>query len=133
MDYDQAAAVWINKDKDSVHMEAADLRIKIDEFIKAHNTCALATASGDFVRCTPIEYNFVDNCFYFFSEGGLKFRGLKKNKHVGMAIYEPYNGFSNLKSLQIEGMASLVESFSEEYLKVMEYKKIPEEAMRNLP
>ena len=29
-------------------------------------------------------------------------------------------------------MASLVEPFSEEYLKVMEYKKIPESAMRNL-
>ncbi len=75
----------------------------------------------------------MDNRFYFSSEGGLKFRGLKKNKHVGMAIYESYNGFSNLKSLQIEGMASLIESFSEEYLKVMEYKKIPETAMRNLP
>ncbi len=85
------------------------------------------------MRCTPIEYNFVDNHFYFFSEGGLKFRGLKKNKHVGMAIYEPYNGFGNLKSLQIEGMANLVEPFSEECLKVMEYKKIPETAMRNLP
>jgi hypothetical protein len=53
MDYDQAAAVWINKDKESVHMEKADLKTKIDDFIKAHNTCALATASGDFVRCTP--------------------------------------------------------------------------------
>ena len=26
MDYDQAAAVWTNKDKDSVHMEKADLK-----------------------------------------------------------------------------------------------------------
>ena len=93
----------------------------------------MATVSEGHTRCTPIEYNFVDNRFYFFSEGGLKFRGLKKNKHVGMAIYEPYNGFGNLKSLQIEGMASLVEPFSEEYLKVMEYKKIPKAAMRNLP
>lgn len=92
-----------------------------------------ATASEGHERCTPIEYNFVDNHFYFFSEGGLKFRGCKKNKHVGMAIYEPYNGFGNLKSLQIEGMANLVEPFSEEYLKVMEYKKIPETSMRNLP
>ncbi len=75
----------------------------------------------------------MDNRFYYFSEGGLKFRGLKKNKHVGMAIYEPYNGFGNLKSLQIEGTASLIEPFSEEYLKIMAFKKIPEEAMRNLP
>ena len=41
MDYDQAAAVWINKDKDSVHMEEADLRNKIEEFINGHNTCVL--------------------------------------------------------------------------------------------
>ncbi|SDB56385.1 hypothetical protein [Butyrivibrio sp. INlla16] len=35
MDYDQAAAVWINKDKESVHMEKVDLKTKIDDFIKA--------------------------------------------------------------------------------------------------
>ena len=52
---------------------------------------------------------------------------------MGIAIYESYNGFGNLKSLQIEGMANLVEPFSEEYMKVMEHKKIPESAMRNLP
>ena len=75
----------------------------------------------------------MDKKLYFFSEGGLKFRGLKENKHVGIAIYEPYNGFGNLQSLQIEGFASLIEPFSEEYLKIMAYKKIPEEAMRKLP
>lgn len=132
-DYNAAANYWLNKDANSQKMPREQVLERITAFIEAHNTCTLATASEDHVRCTPIEYNFVDNRFYFFSEGGLKFRGLKKNKHVGMAIYEPYNGFGNLKSLQIEGMASLVEPFSDEYLKVMEYKKIPETAMRNLP
>lgn len=132
-DYNAAANYWLNKDANSQKIPREQVLERITAFIEAHNTCTLATASEDHVRCTPIEYNFVDNRFYFFSEGGLKFRGLKKNKHVGMAIYEPYNGFGNLKSLQIEGMASLVEPFSDEYLKVMEYKKIPETAMRNLP
>ena len=77
--------------------------------------------------------NYAERQFYFFSEGGLKFRGLEKNKNVGIAIYEPYNGFGKLKSLQIEGTASLIEPFSDEYLKIMEHKKIPEEAMRKLP
>ena len=90
MDYEKAASVWLEKDKDSVHMEEDALKDKIDEFIKAHNTCALAVASGDFVRCTPIEYNYVDGSFYLFSEGGLKFKALKDNKHVAFAIYEPY-------------------------------------------
>ena len=68
MDYDKAASVWVEKDKDSAHMEEAALKNKIDEFIQAHNTCALAVASGDFVRCTPIEYinlvQLVWNCKY---------------------------------------------------------------------
>ena len=50
-----------------------------------------------------------------------------------MAIYEPYGGFGQLKSLQVQGVASMVEPFSEEYLKLMEHKKIPVEAMKKLP
>ena len=133
IDYDKAANYWVDKDESSKKLEDSQLLEKIYSFIESHNTCTLATASEGHVRCTPLEYNFVDNNLYFFSEGGLKFRGLKDNKHVGIAIYEPYNGFGNLKSLQLEGLASLVEPFSEEYLKIMAYKKIPEEAMRKLP
>ena len=51
-------------------------------FIQEHKVCALATGSGEYVRCTPIEYNFVDGAFYLFSEGGMKFKGLKDNKNV---------------------------------------------------
>ena len=74
-DYDLAASYWIYRDRDSVHMESAALKEKIESFIGANNTCALATASADMVRNTPIEYNFVKGCFYFFSEVGLKFKG----------------------------------------------------------
>lgn len=133
MDYESAANHWLEKDKESVHMDAAALKERIENFVAEHNTCALATASADMVRNTPIEYNFVDGDFYFFSEGGLKFKGLKENKNVGLAIYEPYGGFANLKSLQVEGIANMVEPFSEEYLKIMEHKKIPVEAMKKLP
>ncbi len=132
-DYDLAASHWIERDRDSVHMETADLKEKIESFISAHNTCALATASADMVRITPIEYNFVKGCFYFFSEGGLKFKGLKVNKNVGIAIFEPYCGFGQLKSLQVQGEAVMVEPFSDEYLMLMEHKKIPVEAMKKLP
>ncbi len=45
----------------------------VEEYIQANNTCALATAAGDFVRCTPLEYTYHDDCFWiFFSEGGEK-------------------------------------------------------------
>ena len=132
MNYDKAASVWIEKDRNSVHADEEVLRHKIEEFIKAHNTCALAVASGDFVRCTPIEYNYVDGCLYLFSEGGLKFKALKHNKHAALAIYESYGGFQKLKSLQVMGTASMIEPFSEEYLKVLKYKKIPVETMKKL-
>ena len=132
-DYDLAASHWIERDKDSVHMETAALKEKNESFISAHNTCALATASADMVRNTPIEYNYVNGCFYFFSEGGLKFKCLKDNKNVGIAIFEPYGGFAQLKSLQVQGVAVMVEPFSDEYLMLMEHKKITLEAMKKLP
>ena len=133
MDYDTAASYWTEKAKDSVSMEPEALKERIDSFISGHNTCALATASSDMVRCTPIEYNYLDGIFYLFSEGGLKFKGLKENRRVGMAIYEPYGGFGNLKSLQIEGGAEIIEPFSNEYMKLLEYKKIPVVAIKKMP
>jgi nitroimidazol reductase NimA-like FMN-containing flavoprotein (pyridoxamine 5'-phosphate oxidase superfamily) len=114
-------------------MDADALRQKITAFIYKHNTCALAVAAGDFVRCTPIEYNYVDDSFYLFSEGGFKFKALKDNKNVCLAIYEEYQGFGKLNGLQVTGTAEIVEPWSEEYLKLLAFKKIPETAMRKLP
>ena len=132
MNYDEAAEYWIEKDKDSVQLDSAALKDKINAFIRENNTCALATASEDFVRCTPIEYNYLNGCFYLFSEGGLKFKALKDNKHVALAIYESFSGFANLKSLQVMGTAEMVEPFSEEYLMLLKFKSIPENMMKKL-
>jgi nitroimidazol reductase NimA-like FMN-containing flavoprotein (pyridoxamine 5'-phosphate oxidase superfamily) len=133
MDYERAASHWIEKDKESVKMDSDALQQEITAFIQKHNTCALAVAAGDFVRCTPIEYNYVDGSFYLFSEGGLKFKALKDNKNVCLAIYEEYQGFGKLNGLQVTGTAEMVEPWSEEYLKLLALKKIPETAMRKLP
>ena len=133
MDYDEAATYWIQKDRDSIRMDEELLKNRIEQFIAAHNTCALATACDGFVRCTPIEYNYIGGFFYLFSEGGLKFKALKENKQVALAIYEPYGGFGKLKGLQVTGNAEIVEPFSGEYLKLLEHKKIPLEAMKKLP
>ena len=123
MDYDTAASYWTEKAKDSVSMEPEALKERIESFIAGHNTCSLATASADMVRCTPIEYNYLDGVFYLLSEGGLKFK----------AIYEPYGGFGNLKSVQIEGKAEIIEPFSDEYMRLLEYKKIPVDAIKKMP
>ena len=133
MDYDVAASYWIEKEKSSAHLDEETLKNKIDGFLKNHNTCALATASKDMVRNTPIEYNYLDGVIYLFSEGGLKFKALKENKNVSLAIFESYEGFGKLKSLQIEAIAEIVEPFSDEYLKLLKHKNISEEWMRKLP
>ncbi len=73
-DYDAAANYWVQKDADSKQMDRQRLIDRIYKFLNEHNTCTLGTASEGQVRCTPIEYNFVDEKLYFFSEGGQKFR-----------------------------------------------------------
>lgn len=98
MDYDEAANHWLEKDKGAVHMEPAALREKIDAFLHAHNTGALATADCRLVRCTPIEYDYVDGCLYLFSEGGLKFKCLKSNKRSGLPSSSPTAGLERSKA-----------------------------------
>lgn len=132
-DFDEQANYWTEKDGDSKKMDPQELKKWIECFISERKTCALATASSDFVRCTPIEYNYLDGAFYLFSEGGLKFKGLKDNKNVSIAVFDGYSGFGKLKGLQVQGTAEFIEPFSSEYIKLLEHKKISADAMKKLP
>jgi nitroimidazol reductase NimA-like FMN-containing flavoprotein (pyridoxamine 5'-phosphate oxidase superfamily) len=133
MDYKKAASYWMEKDAKAVRMERNALLIQIDKFIMAHNTCSLATGYGDFVRCTPIEYNYKDGRFWLLSEGGLKFRGLEYNKNVCLAIYDNYSRFSQLEGMQISGTAELVEPWTGEYMDLLAFKNISAENLKKLP
>lgn len=133
MDYKKAASYWLEKEKKSLRMDEAALWQRMEAFIKAHNTCALATGCGDFVRCTPIEYEFKDKKFWLFSEGGLKFRGLEGNKNVCLGIFNSYTGFGQLGGMQVTGTAELVEPWLNEYKELLAYKKIPMENIKKLP
>ena len=113
-------------------MPEEQLKQAIEAYINENNTCALATGTGDYVRCTPIEYSYHDGKFWMFSEGGKKFIGLEKNDNVSLAIFDKYDGFGNLRSLQIMGTAEIVEPFSDSYNAHAEYKKIPIGALQNL-
>ena len=132
MNYDEASEYWTSREQnDKKHPEAEKSLLN---FITAHHICALATGSGDFVRCTPIEYNWVDQAFWLFSEGGLKFRALKDNKNVCLAIYDEVkgSGFGQLHSVQISGTAEIIKPFSDDYMKLLAYKHIPEAAIRKM-
>ncbi len=128
--FENAAQYW-NK-KEQVKMPKEALKSAIDAYITENNTCALATGAGNFVRCTPIEYSYRDGKFWMFSEGGEKFIGLEKNENVCLAIYDKYNGFGSLRSIQVMGKAELVEPFSDIYNTHAEYKKIPLAALKKL-
>lgn len=132
MDYGEAAEYWKKKDAGAVKMDRAELLEEAEKFINAHNTCALAAGSGDFVRCTPLEYSWRGGKFWVMSEGGEKFRALEKNKNVCLAIYDPYGGFGELGGMQISGTAAIAEPWGEDYKEFLKSKKIPEQALRGL-
>ena len=111
--FEKAAQYWNNKEQ--IAMTKEQLKQVVEDYIQANNTCALATGTGDFIRCTPIEYSYHDGKFWMLSEGGEKFIGLEKNENVCLAIYDKYEGFGNLKSLQVMGKAELIEPFSDAY------------------
>lgn len=131
-EYEKAASYWTKKEAALKRMEPEELKAEIDAYLSAHNTCALATGTGSFVRCTPIEYTYLEDKIWLISEGGLKFNALAENENVCLAIFDPYQGFGKLGGMQVEGTAKIIEPFSETYLHVLEIKKIPVKALKNL-
>ncbi len=129
-DYVRAIEYW--KNKKTIAMPKDELLKKANEYIEKNNTCALATGTGDFIRCTPVEYSYHDGKFWIFTEGGEKFIGLEKNKNVSLAIYDKYDGFGNLHSIQITGIAEFIPPFSETYNSHAAIKKISIEALKRL-
>lgn len=131
-EYDRAAEYWTEREDAERRMPEDELRDAIDRFLAAHNTCALATGSGDFVRCTPLEYSWRDGAIWIFSEGGLKFRGLKGNDRVSVAVFEPYTGFGKLASAQITGVAKIIDADDPAFAAAAAAKGIPAAALEKV-
>jgi nitroimidazol reductase NimA-like FMN-containing flavoprotein (pyridoxamine 5'-phosphate oxidase superfamily) len=131
-EYKAAAEYWDTKDAGSIKMKRTELLFAVEAYIQSNNTCALATGSGSFVRCTPIEYTYREGAFWFFSEGGRKFVALEMNQNVCLAIFDRYEGFGKVKGMQVSGIAEMIEPYSKEYNEAAEYKKISIEALRKL-
>mgnify|MGYP002678702402 FL=1 len=93
-------------------MQRAHWILKCEKSFKKKQKLAIfkfAAASWFFIltKCSPtvtqILPQFDDGKFWMFSEGGREFIGLEKNSHVCLAIYDKYDGFGNLRSLQVTG------------------------------
>ena len=132
-EYIQAADYWKQKDAQAVKMDRETLEKEVEAYIQENKTCALATGAGEFVRCTPVEYSYHDGAFWIFSEGGEKFAALEKNKNVCLAIFDKYQGFGNLKGMQVTGKAVMPKYFSEEYVRAADIRKIPVAVLKKLP
>ena len=129
-EYKAAAVYWTKKER--VEMPADELKKFTEDYLMTSSVCALATGTGDYVRCTPLEYSYHDGKFWIFTEGGEKFIGLEKNKNVSLAIFDANLGFGSLKSVQVMGVAEVIEPMSDVYISHAEYKKIPMKALQNL-
>ena len=97
----------------------AELKPYIEDFLHAHNTCALSTVYQGQVSSRPIEYHFQDDALYLISEGGVKFAGLLSNGQAVITIYDPYRGFDNLAGMYLTGIASVPRIDSPEYERAM--------------
>ncbi len=129
-EYRAAANFW--KEKEYKKMPIEKLKTMAEEYLSSSSVCALATGSGDYVRCTPLEYSYRDGKFWIFTEGGEKFIGLEKNDNVSLAVFDKNPNFGELKSVQVMGRVKIIEPMSAEYIAHAEYKKVPIEALRKL-
>ena len=130
VDIEHFKQFWIEQQKTAKHMDRAAALSHIENFIRTHNTCALATGTGNYVRCTPIEYTFMDGEFYLYSEGGNKFIGLEKNPNVSLAVFEYYGDKNDSHGLQVMGRAELFPPRCELFKKVLAFKGIPYDVMK---
>ena len=103
------------------------------KYLSEHNTCALATGTNGFVRCTPLEYLLKGKDFYLITEGGMKFYGMLQNKNVCVSVFESYKGMGKLKGMQLTGIAENVEYLSDEYNNVIKLKGLKAEVLKKLP
>lgn len=114
-------------------MDKEKLFSEIENFVKAHNTLSLATAAGEYLRNTPLEYLYIDGQFFIITEGGNKFRGILENGRFCATIFDGYTKVGSTKGLQITGEAQIVPVGSKEYLDTMAARKITAEQLKQLP
>ena len=114
-------------------MPADALKARIDAFLEAHNTLALATGCGKWVRCTPLEYLRVDGRLYILTEGGLKFKGIWWNGAISAAVFDSYAGMASLAGLQMTGTAVYIDPLSDEYRSVIEARGVQLQQLQQMP
>lgn len=120
------------RDSSGNRMPREELMAEAVDFLKSHNTCALATA-GDMPRATPLEYSYADGCIFILSEGGEKFAGLLANGRASIAVYDSYRGIESLAGIQITGRAEVFSPGSSEQRDILRMKGLDPSRIAALP
>jgi flavodoxin len=113
------------------NLPVINLKEEVEDFLKSHTTCTLATSSPGRVRATPLEYIYNQGQIYILSEGGEKFANLLTSSHVSVAVYEDYTNMENLGGMQISGQGNIVDDL-EEYKSVIKMKGMDMDFIRSL-
>ncbi len=130
--YEQAISFWTRKTEIEKQMDPDALYSWIHTYLSSHKILALATSAKKFIRCTPLEYTWHDDALWIFTEGGLKFRGLRENRHVAATIFDENPSFGELQSIQIEGQIQIPELFGDIYRKEAAFRHLPIHTLQNL-
>lgn len=117
----------------TIAMEKGKLWKEIEKFLTEHNTMALATAHDGVPRCSPVEYQYLDEKFYIVTEGGQKFAGILQNGRASIGIYNNYTSMGSVYGMQITATVKTVPLFSQEYYSVFEKRGISQETIKKLP
>ena len=104
----------------------------MEDFLVRHNTGVLTTGSDGILRATPIDYVFVQQKLYFFSEGGEKFIHLYRNPQAAFAVFDSFTDVRHLGGLQIEGSVRLLEGDDPAYVTAAAAKGISQKRLDSL-
>jgi uncharacterized protein len=105
-----------------------DLKRKILDYLKSHNTMTLATSAGDSPWAATVFYASEGLRLYFFSAPDSRHcQNLSANARVAATVQEDYKDWREIKGIQLEGKVVLVDGMLEKAKAMAVYaRKYPE-------
>ena len=91
-------------------MSRQDLKQKIDNYLKEHSICTIATVLDGKPHASALEYvNFSLRLYLVSIPGTAKVKALEQNPEVAITINESYLDMRGVQGIQYYGTASVIE------------------------
>jgi len=114
-------------------MDENSRRQAVEGYLRARNTCVLASHSQLGVRATALEYHYSDGALYIITEGGEKMAHLLLEPEVSVVVNDQYKGRDTLFGLQMRGRATLLTKRSPDYDRALRDGGFDPAKIRRLP